>query len=66
MQILVVIAAGILLVCVVGLLLSLPLMWLWNWLMPIIFGLPTLTWLQSWGLLVLCGFLFKNSTVSKS
>ena len=66
MQILVVIVAGILLVCAVGLLLSLPLMWLWNWLMPVIFGLPTITWMQSWGLLILCGFLFKNSTVSKS
>lgn len=65
MQIFAVIFAGILLVLLVGLFLSLPVMWLWNWLMPVIFGLPTLTWMQSWGVLILCGFLFKTSTVSK-
>lgn len=44
-----------------GLLLSLPVMWLWNWLMPVIFGLTKITWLQSLGLLVLAGFLFKTN-----
>lgn len=44
-----------------GLLMSLPVMLLWDWLMPILFGLGTITWLQAWGLLVLCGFLFKSS-----
>ena len=49
-----------------GLLLSLPVMWLWNWLLPDLFGFKTLTWLQAWGLLVLCGFLFKSSSASTS
>ena len=31
------------LACLVCLLLGLPLMLLWNWLMPMIFGLPALT-----------------------
>ncbi len=35
-------------------------MLLWNWLMPMIFGLKTLTYWQAWGLLVLCSILFKN------
>lgn len=48
-----------------GLLLSLPVMWLWNWLMPTIFGLPTLTWPQSLGLLVLAGCLFKTNVVTR-
>ena len=33
----------------VGFLLSLPMMLLWNWLMPFIFGLPELTILQTFG-----------------
>jgi hypothetical protein len=31
---------------------------LWNWLMPVIFGLPTITYLQALGLLVLSKILF--------
>ena len=41
-------------------------MWLWNWLMPVIFGLTTITYLQGAGLTALCGLLFKStSTTSK-
>lgn len=50
---------GIALLFVAGLLFSLPVMWLWNWLMPMIFGLPTLTWIEAWGVNILCGLLFK-------
>lgn len=35
-------------------------MWLWNWLMPMIFGLPTLTYWQAWGLVILFHILFKG------
>jgi hypothetical protein len=45
-------------------LLSLPVMWLWDWLMPELFGLKTITWAQAWGLSVLCGMLFKSHTSS--
>lgn len=38
-----------------------PFMLLWNWLMPVIFGLAKLTFWQSAGLLLLCGFLFKST-----
>lgn len=34
-------------------------MLLWNWLMPVIFGLPTITFWQAWGLVVLVHLLFK-------
>jgi len=40
---------------------SLPIMLLWDWLMPTLFGLGTITWVQAWGLSVLCGLLFKSS-----
>lgn len=35
-------------------------MWLWNWLMPLIFALPQLTFWQSVGLVVLCRLLVGN------
>lgn len=35
-------------------------MLLWNWLMPEIFGLPRLSYWQSWGLLLLSCILFKD------
>ena len=34
-------------------------MLLWNWLMPPIFGLTTITFWQAWGLVVLAHLLFK-------
>ena len=32
--------------------------WLWNWLMPSIFGLRTLSWFEAFGLLALSRILF--------
>ena len=50
-----------------GLLMSLPVMWLWNGcLVPAVSGVKEMGWLQSWGMLVLCGLLFKNSSASSS
>lgn len=45
-----------------SLVLSLPVMWLWDWLMPTIFNLKEITLLQAWGLNFLCGLLFKSHT----
>lgn len=33
---------------------------LWNWLMPEIFGLPTITYWQTWGLMILSSILIKG------
>lgn len=35
-------------------------MWLWNFLMPTIFGLPELTWLQSLGMYALAQMFFQS------
>lgn len=48
------------LVCVFALIFGLPVWLLWNWLMPELFGLKTITFLQAVGLLMLCGLLFKS------
>lgn len=45
---------------------ALPVMWLWNWLMPELFGLQTVNFWQALGLLVLCGALFRSSSSSSS
>ena len=54
------------LIVIIALLVSIPVWLLWNWLMPAIFGLKTISWLQALGLSVLCGLLFKSSTSSSS
>jgi len=38
---------------------------LWNWLCPKLFGLPKISLLESLGLLLLTGFLFRSSSSNK-
>jgi hypothetical protein len=47
-----------------SLIMAVPTMLLWDWLMPELFGLKEITLFQAWGLNFLCGMLFKshNST----
>ena len=42
----------------ISLLAAVPTWLLWNWLMPGLFGLPHVTLLQAFGLLLLAGLLF--------
>ncbi len=44
------------------LLLTLPVWLLWNWLMPVIFGLPEVSIAQAFGLMLLASILFKSSS----
>lgn len=53
---------GLALVFGVMLLFTFPVMWLWNWLMPMIFGLMKLSFWQAFGLQFLCWCLFKGSS----
>jgi hypothetical protein len=59
-----VVALFVFLVVFFGALFALPVWLLWNWLGPVVFGLREITFLQAWGLNVLCGFLFKSTSVS--
>lgn len=58
-----IVGVGSLAVVVVwGLLISLPIMLLWNWcLVPAVPGISELGWLQAWGIYVLSNMLFKSS-----
>ena len=55
--------AGVLLL---SFLLSWPVFMLWNGcLVDAVTSLKEVTWLQAWGITILCGFLFKTSVNSK-
>ena len=53
------IIGGILIAVLLAFLLGLIVMLLWNWLMPEIFGLRTISYWQGWGLVLLAHILFK-------
>jgi hypothetical protein len=54
--------ATILIVALVGIIAAIPTYFLWNWLMPEIFGLKAITFLQAWGIVFLTGILFKSAS----
>ena len=45
--------------------LAIPIWLLWNWLMPLIFGVTKLTLIQAWGVTFLSSLLFKSHASSK-
>lgn len=51
---------GLVLVFFVSIIVGWPVMLLWNWLMPAIFGLGTITFWQACGIMWLCGILFNR------
>ena len=53
-------------IAVMTLLFTLPVMWLWNGLMPDLFNLPEIGFWQAMGLTLLCGILFKGGSSSSS
>lgn len=55
---------GLLLIIFFSCLYALPVWLLWNWLMPTIFGLTKITFLQALGLGFLSSMLFKSSHVN--
>lgn len=64
-QILALILMFFLFVGFMSLLLGLPVMWLWNWLMTDLFKLRPISFFEAVGLILLCGILFKSHTSSK-
>ena len=56
----------ILLLVIIAAVIALPVMWLWNGLMPEIFGLALISFKQALGLSILSGLLFKSTSSSSS
>ena len=60
------VVVGIVSILALSFLLSWPVYMLWNGcLVGAIAGVSEVTWLQAWGLTVLCGFLFKSNVSTK-
>lgn len=59
------IAVVVVLFVVVGAIMAVPVMLLWNWLMPALFGVVEITFLQAWGLYILCSVLLKHPASAK-
>jgi hypothetical protein len=59
------IIATLVLALFIALVMSLPLMWLWDWLMPALFKLPEITLMQALGLNLLASILFKTTVETK-
>ena len=59
MEKLLLVLGAIMLVGIAALLMTLPTMWLWNWLMPSIFGLIKINFWKALGINIFCGILFK-------
>ena len=58
------IIVGIIIAVLMAFLLGYFVMLLWNWLMPVIFGITRITYWQAWGLVLLCHILFKFNPLS--
>jgi hypothetical protein len=57
---------GLATLVLISFLLSWPVYMLWNGcLVGAVAGVSEVTWLQAWGLTILCGFLFKTTVNSK-
>ncbi|KKN03246.1 hypothetical protein LCGC14_1109580 [marine sediment metagenome] len=55
----VVLVGVVVLLATMGLLLAFPIKWTWNYTMPMLFNLGTITWGQAWCLHFLTGCLIK-------
>ena len=51
----------IVMIVMIALIMAFPTLWLWNWLMPEIFGLTTITFWQALGLNFLTGIFFRTT-----
>ena len=54
----------IVVVLILGLIAAFPVMWLWNFVMPAVFGLTRITFWQAFALYVLSNLLFKSASRS--
>ncbi len=55
---------AIFIIAIISLVGAIPTYFLWNWLMPTIFGIKAVTFWQAWGINLLAGILFKSFSSS--
>ena len=61
MEKLLTVLGAIMVVLIISILMAFPTMWLWNWLMPAIFGLIKINFWKALGLNILTGILLKST-----
>ena len=66
MKIVEIVVTALVVIAVMAIMFSLPVMWLWNYLMPDLFSLQTINFWQALCINLLCGFLFRSSNSSSS
>lgn len=54
------------LIAILSIIGAIPTYFLWNWLMPSIFGIKAIAFWQAWGINFLTGILFKGSSFKAS
>ena len=57
--------AAILIAGVLSVIMAFPVKWLWNWLLPEIFGLKEISALQAWGLVFLLSLMIPNRNLTE-
>lgn len=65
MEVIKVIIVAVLTILLITVLSAVPVMLLWNWIVPELFGLKSIGFTQALGLSMLCSILFKSSTTTK-
>lgn len=53
---------GIVIIALSAFITGLLVMLVWNWLMPMLFNLQTINYIEGWGIAFLSGMLFKGTT----
>lgn len=64
-EVLLIVLFMVMFAAIIGLLLAFPIMWTWNYTIPYLFGLKTISWGQAWCLNFICGCLFISLNTSK-
>jgi hypothetical protein len=66
MKYVIVVVGAVALIVGLSALFALPVMWLWNYVVPHQFGLKEIDFLHAWALNVLCGFIFHSGSIKSS
>lgn len=60
------VVVGLSIIFLIALVFAFPTMWLWNWLMPMLFGVTKIGVLEALGVNLLTGILFRSSGSNKT
>ena len=65
-KVLLAIGSIVLIIVVAAIAFTIPVYFLWNWIMPIVFGLPTVTIWEALGISLLANCLTRNNSTGSS